>query len=98
MRWHCIQPFKEEAKMNVVRILLVCCLLCFSAANVSAQGNNGRGKCMQPYPGVQFQHPAADHGLTGERLSVAEASFRGIDSPGIPAAEPANTDMTEVGT
>jgi len=36
--------------------------------------------------------------LTGERLSVAEASFRGIDGLGIPAAELANTDMTAVVT
>lgn len=39
--------------MKFLRILIACCLLSFVFSNANAQGNNGRGKCMQPF-GISF--------------------------------------------
>jgi len=46
--------------MNLGKVLIICCLLFFTSANVSAQGNNGRGKCMQPF-GISFYKVQAGH-------------------------------------
>ncbi len=35
------------------KVLLLCCLAIAITAQVNAQGNNGRGKCMQPF-GISF--------------------------------------------
>ena len=41
-------------------MLAVVCLLSFTCASAIAQGNNGRGKCMQPF-GISFYKVKAGH-------------------------------------
>jgi hypothetical protein len=46
--------------MNIVKVLLIGCVLSVTAGGVAAQGNNGRGKCMQPF-GISFYKVQAGH-------------------------------------
>ena len=40
-------------KLNLVKALVVSCMVIFLTSIAHAQGNNGRGKCMQPF-GISF--------------------------------------------
>ena len=40
-------------KLNLVKALVLSCMVIFIASIVNAQGNNGRGKCMEPF-GISF--------------------------------------------
>jgi hypothetical protein len=46
--------------MNILKTLVVCCLLSVACSSADAQGNNGRGKCMQPF-GISFYKVKAGH-------------------------------------
>lgn len=47
-------------EMKVAAILVASCLLYVANTSVDAQGNNGRGKCMQPF-GISFYKVKAGH-------------------------------------
>ena len=40
-------------KLNLVKVLALFCMVIFLASIANAQGNNGRGKCMEPF-GISF--------------------------------------------
>jgi hypothetical protein len=46
--------------MKAAKILVAYCLLSFACASANSQGNNGRGKCMQPF-GISFYKVQASH-------------------------------------
>ena len=46
--------------IRIGKALVLCCLAIAFTAQVNAQGNNGRGKCMQPF-GISFYAIKAGH-------------------------------------
>lgn len=53
-------PEKENVEMKVAKLLIACFLLSVACSNADAQGNNGRGMCMQPF-GISFYKVKAGH-------------------------------------
>ena len=47
-------------KLSLVKTLVLSCMVIFLASIANAQGNNGRGKCMEPF-GISFYTVKGGH-------------------------------------